>query len=365
MTTHLWHRAYRAAWLNETLVRARAYAEAGADGVFVLGDLDARTAGALVDGSPLPVNLLAGPGALPVSALADVGVARVSAGSSPAEAAYGLVRRAARELLTQGTTGSLEGGIPGGRIRLRHAQRAAVGRPYALSVVVRSARAAEARGDSSVSVRVLHGQFSTERVLVMSPLEGTPLGKAVPDDERHGTELAETLLDQIMLDGVFHADPHPGNILLQPDGTAALLDFGSVGRIDARLREAMGGLFLAVDRGDPPALRDALLEITDRPEGVDEQRLLRALGRFSARHPGPGSAPDVDMFSDLFQLVADFRLAVPPEIAAVFRALATLEGTRSACPPASTCWTRPVRTPPPGSPTGWDRRVPATRPATN
>lgn len=192
-------------------------------------------------------------------------------------------------------------------------------------------RAAEARGDSSVAVPVPHGEFSTERVLVMSRVEGTSLGKAVPDDEQHGTLLAETLLttllNQIMLDGVFHADPHPGNILLQPDGTAALLDFGSVGRIDAGLREAMGGLFLAVDRGDPLALREALLEITDRPEEVDEQRLLRVLGQFSARHLGHGSAPDVEMFSDLFRLVADFRLAVPPEIAAVFRALATLEGT--------------------------------------
>ncbi|MEU8530144.1 AarF/UbiB family protein [Streptomyces sp. NPDC048629] len=192
-------------------------------------------------------------------------------------------------------------------------------------------RAAEARGGSGVAFPVLYGQFSTERVLVMSRVEGTSLGKAVPDDERHGARLAETLLDtlldQIMLDGVFHADPHPGNILLQPDGTAALLDFGSVGRIDAGLRESMGGLFLAVDRGDPLALREALLEITDRPEDVDEQRLLRMLGQFSARHLGSGAAPDVEMFSDLFRLVADFRLAVPPEIAAVFRALATLEGT--------------------------------------
>ncbi|MGE7386262.1 ABC1 kinase family protein [Streptomyces sp. NPDC004126] len=192
-------------------------------------------------------------------------------------------------------------------------------------------RAAQARGGSGVTVPVLYGRLSSERVLVMSRVEGTSLGKAVPDDERHGAELAETLLtvllDQIMLDGVFHADPHPGNILLQPDGRAALLDFGSVGRIDAGLREAMGGLFLAVDRGDPLALREALLEVTDRPEDVDEQRLLRALGQFSARHLGHGSAPDVEMFSDLFRLVADFRLAVPPEIAAVFRALATLEGT--------------------------------------
>ncbi|MER8047493.1 isocitrate lyase/phosphoenolpyruvate mutase family protein, partial [Streptomyces sp. NPDC094032] len=58
-----------------------------------------------------PVNVLAGPGTLPVSELAEAGAARISAGSSIAEAAYELVRRAARELLEQGTTTSLEGGF--------------------------------------------------------------------------------------------------------------------------------------------------------------------------------------------------------------------------------------------------------------
>ncbi|GAA2792429.1 AarF/UbiB family protein [Kitasatospora sp. CM 4170] len=192
-------------------------------------------------------------------------------------------------------------------------------------------RAAAARRDDSVAMPVVHEALSTERVLVMTRIDGTPLGQAEPRDEKHGRELADTLftalLNQIVRDGVFHADPHPGNILLQPDGRPALLDFGSVGRIDPGLRDAMGGLFLAVDRADPAALRDALLDVTDRPEDVDEQRLQRALGQFSARHLGHGSTPDVQMFTDLFRLVTDFRLAVPPEIAAVFRALGTLEGT--------------------------------------
>ncbi|MET8590402.1 isocitrate lyase/phosphoenolpyruvate mutase family protein [Streptomyces sp. NPDC005078] len=101
----------RKAWLDETLTRARAYATAGADGIFVLGTPDAETVRTLVSCQPLPVNVLAGPGTLPVSELAEAGAARISAGSSITEAAYGLVRRAARELLEQGTTTSLEGGF--------------------------------------------------------------------------------------------------------------------------------------------------------------------------------------------------------------------------------------------------------------
>lgn len=101
----------RTAWLDETLTRARAYAAAGADGIFVLGTPDVETVRTLVGSQPLPVNVLAGPGALPVSELAKAGAARISAGSSIAEAAYGLVRRATRELLEKGTTTTLEGGF--------------------------------------------------------------------------------------------------------------------------------------------------------------------------------------------------------------------------------------------------------------
>ncbi|MFF5923138.1 isocitrate lyase/phosphoenolpyruvate mutase family protein [Streptomyces flavochromogenes] len=91
--------------------RAVAYAAAGADGIFVLGALDAGTVERLVAGSPpLPVNVAVRPGTLSVAELAAAGVARVSAVSSIAEAAYGLAGRAARELLERGTAEELEGG---------------------------------------------------------------------------------------------------------------------------------------------------------------------------------------------------------------------------------------------------------------
>jgi ubiquinone biosynthesis protein len=130
-----------------------------------------------------------------------------------------------------------------------------------------------------------------------------------------------------MIDGVFHADPHPGNVFLLADGQVGLLDFGSVGRIDAELRAALQQLLLAVNRGDPAALTDALLEIVERPDALDEEQLHRSMGRFLARHVAAGLVPDPRMFTDLFRIVAEYGLAVPPEIAAVFRSLATAEGT--------------------------------------
>ncbi len=100
-----------------------------------------------------------------------------------------------------------------------------------------------------------------------------------------------------------------------------------MGRIDAGLRGALQRLLLALDRGDPVMVTDSLLDVVDRPDGLDEPRLERALGRFLARYFAAGVTPDMRMFTDLFRIVTDFGLSVPAERAAVFRALATIEGT--------------------------------------
>jgi ubiquinone biosynthesis protein len=136
-----------------------------------------------------------------------------------------------------------------------------------------------------------------------------------------------SLLHQMMTDGVFHADPHPGNVLLLEDGSLGLLDFGSVGRLDTLLRRALAQLLVAVERRDASLLCDALLDLAQQPDEIDRQRLARDLGRFVARHLSPGTPPDVAMFVDLFAAVAAAGLSVPPDVAAAFRALATLEGT--------------------------------------
>lgn len=180
----------------------------------------------------------------------------------------------------------------------------------------------------------------SERVLVMTQLEGTPIAKAIPTLEAdRRTELAHQLLDcilrQIILAGVFHADPHTGNIMVTDDGRLGLLDFGSVGRLDGSLREALQRLLLGVDRSDPLAVSDALLELVPRPDEIDQQSLERDLGRFMAKYAEGGAASaGVRMFGDLFKVVADHGLAIPPEIAAVFRALATVEGTLTLLAPS-------------------------------
>ncbi|MFD9073252.1 isocitrate lyase/PEP mutase family protein [Streptomyces lasiicapitis] len=102
--------------LAQTLERGAAFLAAGADGVFVPGAVDPATVKALVEGVDGPVNVMAGPGAPSVAELAGLGVARVSVGSGIAQAAHALVREAARELLTEGTYGTLAGGLDYGEL---------------------------------------------------------------------------------------------------------------------------------------------------------------------------------------------------------------------------------------------------------
>ncbi|WP_238010436.1 AarF/UbiB family protein [Dactylosporangium sp. AC04546] len=195
------------------------------------------------------------------------------------------------------------------------------------------AAVARAAPDSAVVFPEPFPALCTERVLVMSRLDGVPLTTAGPALAARGLDpagLARTLLAcvlrQILVAGVFHADPHPGNVLLLRDDRLGLLDFGSVGRLDGGVRESLQRLLLALDRGDPAGATDALLGVVARPDEVDEERLERSLGQFMARYVSHGGSTDPQLFRSLLRLVADYELSVPPEVAAVFRALTTLEG---------------------------------------
>ncbi|MFI5911362.1 ABC1 kinase family protein [Dactylosporangium sp. NPDC051541] len=186
---------------------------------------------------------------------------------------------------------------------------------------------------SPVVIPEIHTDLSTPRVLVMEKLPGVPLGTRSSQHEAGAGQLLSLMLEQIMIDGIFHCDPHPGNVFVLDDGRLALLDFGVVGRIDANIQAALQDLLVAIDRRDRAGLSDALLEAVARPEGLDEQALERALGQFMASHLAAGVPPRLDMFIDLFRILGAHGLRVPPGVAAVFRAVATLEGTLKALAP--------------------------------
>jgi ubiquinone biosynthesis protein len=195
---------------------------------------------------------------------------------------------------------------------------------------------------SGVRLPMPHHALSTDRVLVMDRLRGVPISQAAPlldtlgiDRSAVARALLETLLRQILVEGVFHADPHAGNIFVLEDGSIGLLDLGSVGRLDASLRAGLERLLLGFDKGDPLAVTDALLDLAPSTGDVDGERLERDIGRLLARHAtGGGQVRAARMLTDTIGLVTFHSLEIPPEVAAVFRCIGTAEGTLRQLEPA-------------------------------
>src|SRR4029078_7303141 len=132
--------------------------------------------------------------------------------------------------------------------------------------------------------------FTTARVLTMDYVAGTKITAVsrVEWTEVDGIARAEDLfrayLQQILIDGVFHADPHPGNVLLTPDRRIALIDLGMVGRISATLQEQLFKLILAIAEGRGDAAAEVLISLGERHEDFSESDMRRAIadliGRF-------------------------------------------------------------------------------------
>lgn len=187
-----------------------------------------------------------------------------------------------------------------------------------------------------VRVPTPYPELSGSRLLVMERLDGQPLSQAneriaaltAQQRSTMAQDLFTAVLRQVMVSGVFHADLHPGNIFVLDDDRLALLDLGSVGRLDRATRQGLGLLLTAADRGDAIAATDALLELLDRPDDLDDRLLERQVGQLLVRYggglAGTGSAA---LFADLIRLVVQHRFAIPPSIAAAFRALGALEGS--------------------------------------
>ncbi|QCU76834.1 AarF/ABC1/UbiB kinase family protein [Citricoccus sp. SGAir0253] len=198
---------------------------------------------------------------------------------------------------------------------------------------------AAALSGHNIAVPAVYPEYSSRRLLVMDYLPGTPVGRAGPRLDALGPsvrrrlarELATSVMRQIMDDGIFHADLHPGNVMLLGEAQytrLGLLDFGSVGRLDPRSQQQLVMVFASIERNDARLLSDALVELLGRPDQLDDRHLEREVGELLVRYRGGlrgGSASR--LFGSLMRLILDHRFAVPKEVAAALRSLGGMEGT--------------------------------------
>ena len=193
--------------------------------------------------------------------------------------------------------------------------------------------------DSPVRVPRVHAELTTSRVLVMEWLDGRSVREASHvaslgvDRDQLADTLLRTMMQQMLVDGRYHADPHPGNVMVLSDGGLGLIDFGATGVVDPLQQAAIRDVMVGISNHDPEMLRQALLRVATLRRRVDDEELERALARFMARHLGPGAVSSPAMFNDLLRLVFDYGINLPAELSTFFRALIVLDGTLTTLAP--------------------------------
>jgi ubiquinone biosynthesis protein len=183
--------------------------------------------------------------------------------------------------------------------------------------------------------------YTTERVLTMDYVRGTkvtalsPLTRLDVDTAALANTLVRAYLKQILLDGVFHADPHPGNVFLTEDRRLALIDLGMVGRISPVMQERLLKLLLAVSEGRGDEAAEVTAAVGDKLEDFDEHGLRRDISLMVGRyaHQSLGNLQVGRVFMELQQACAVNRLRAPAELTMLGKTLLNLDHVARALDP--------------------------------
>ncbi len=189
-------------------------------------------------------------------------------------------------------------------------------------------------GHAHVTVPRVFWDLSTRRVLVMELLDGTPLNRTpvdgwAPEDRRRlAARISETWMEMVFAHGSFHADPHSANIIVQDPDRIGLIDFGIVGQLTARDREAAVRLLVDVLDNNAEALPRRLRALGVRYPRTREQELVDQLDVVLRRHAGQtmGEMNARALVSDVFAAVYALDIVLPSHWMLLDKTLATLAG---------------------------------------
>lgn len=183
--------------------------------------------------------------------------------------------------------------------------------------------------------------YCTSRVLTMEFVPGkkitelSPLAKMEFDGAALAEEMFRAYLEQILVHGFFHADPHPGNVFITPDYRIALLDLGMVGRIMPRLQEQLLQLLLAIAEGNGDEAANIAIKIGDRKEDFDSAQFTSRIADIVARE----KSATVEQLQvgrlvlEVTQVAAESGVRVPPELSMLGKTLLNLDQVGRALAP--------------------------------
>ncbi len=197
------------------------------------------------------------------------------------------------------------------------------------------------RRDARVRIPKSYPQLCSSRVLTMERLCGVRLADAAKvvgnhdDLEEIARRGAHIFLEMIFTHGFFHADPHPGNVVLLDGNVLGLFDFGMVGQVDERLREDIEEMLVALVGRDAEQLTTLIMRVGKVPSDLDAAALAYDVADYVANYADQ-PLNDFDFtgaINELTELIRRYAISLPPRIALLLKVLVMLEGlSRMASP---------------------------------
>jgi ubiquinone biosynthesis protein len=203
---------------------------------------------------------------------------------------------------------------------------------FGLEAANLAAFAANFADEPDVVIPSPYPEQSSRRMLTMSRVDGPSLSKEIGNlgdrAEPFVHRGAEIYIEMIFRDGLFHADPHPGNLVVVDGGRIGLLDFGKVGRIDEETQDLIDDLVLAALSEDVEGMVDSLVRLTDAPPSLDRSALRSDVSVFIDQYLRVGAAGiDLSGVGDAMSaIMRRHRMFMPPDVALLLRTLTQLQG---------------------------------------
>ncbi|HDK26781.1 MAG TPA: 2-polyprenylphenol 6-hydroxylase [Candidatus Atribacteria bacterium] len=189
-------------------------------------------------------------------------------------------------------------------------------------------------GEEIIYTPKIYWEFSSKRILTMEFIEGIKinaleeLDKAGYDRKKIAENGAKAFMKQILIDGFFHADPHPGNMLVMKGEIIGFMDFGMMGRLDEETREKGVDLFIALMERNPDKIINEMLDLGIAPPEIDTRSLKIDIKEMIDRYYNKPLREIKlgELINQLVEISIRYQIKMPAEFALLGKALLTIEG---------------------------------------
>ena len=189
-------------------------------------------------------------------------------------------------------------------------------------------------GDDRVRIPRSYPEVSTERVLTLEYVEGIKINdvrrleRVGHDTEEIAKNLEKAYLKMTLVDGVFHGDPHPGNLAVNADGQIVIYDFGMSGRLSPSLQDSLVDFYLAASNGNAEGVVDAMIEMGTLDRDIDRELIVEVVEIAIEDYSG-GDVDEIriqQLMDEIEETLYEYPLRIPSYIALGLRVSTIVEG---------------------------------------